>query len=342
MRVFHHPGTAAHAPDFFLVRGRLVANEERPERAALLLEGLARSGLASEVPPPAGRGPLLSVHGADYLAFLETAHAAWQALPGAGAEVVGNIHPHRGVGTYPDSIVGRAGWHMADTAAPIGAGTWEAARLAADCAVAAADAVLSGASRAYALCRPPGHHAYQDMAGGHCFLNNAAIAAAHLRRSHDRVAILDIDVHHGNGTQDIFYDRADVLTVSIHADPHGFYPFFCGHAHERGAGVGRGANLNLPLPLGSGDAAWLSALEAGMAAVTAFAPGAVVLALGLDVHEDDPLRGLSVTTEGLAAAGRLLAGLRTPMVITQEGGYLSPALADTIAAFTGGLLGSSG
>jgi acetoin utilization deacetylase AcuC-like enzyme len=231
---------------------------------------------------------------------------------------------------------------MADTACPIGKGSWSAARRAADCAVAAADAALAGADLAYALCRPPGHHAYADLAGGHCLLNNAAIAVERLRTRLGRLAVLDIDVHHGNGTQGIFYERADVLTVSIHADPHGFYPFFCGHAGERGAGAGAGFNLNLPLPLGSGDADWLAALEAGMARVAAFAPEAVVLALGLDAHEADPLRGLSVTTAGFREAGRLLAALPSPVVMTQEGGYLSEALADNLAAFLEGLLAARG
>ncbi|MEM8760111.1 MAG: histone deacetylase family protein, partial [Pseudomonadota bacterium] len=332
----------AHDPRFFLMRGRVVANEERAERAGHLIGGLTRLGLVAEEPPAAERAALEAVHSADYLRFLETAWQAWQALPGAGPgagdEVVANVHPHRGWGRYPDSIVGRAGWHMADCAAPIGRGTWEGASHAADCAVAAADAVLAGESLAYALCRPPGHHAYRDMAGGHCFLNNAAIAVERLRRGHDRVAVLDIDVHHGNGTQAIFYERADVLTVSIHADPHQFYPFYCGHAGEEGDGLGRGYNLNLPLALGTGDAGWLAALDRAMARVAAFDPSAVVLALGLDVHEDDPLRGLAVTTEGLREAGKRVASLPTPIAITQEGGYLSPALADTLTAFLEGLL----
>ncbi|TVQ57823.1 MAG: histone deacetylase family protein [Rhodobacteraceae bacterium] len=338
MRAFHHPDTAAHDPRFFLVRGRPVANEERPRRADLLLEGLSRVGIAPETPPDAGPGPRAAVHSLDYLAFLETAWSAWRALPGAGAEVVANVHPRRGPMTYPESVVARAGWHLADTAAPIGPGTWEAARRAADCAVAAADALLAGADAAYALCRPPGHHACADMGGGHCFLNNSAIAAERLRGRHGRVAVLDVDVHHGNGTQSIFYARPDVLTVSVHADPHGFYPFFVGHAHERGEGAGEGFNLNLPLPLGADDAPWLAAIEAGMARVAAFAPGAVVLALGLDAHERDPLRGLAVTTEGFAAAGRLLAGLPAPVAMVQEGGYLSDDLPANLAAFLGGFL----
>jgi acetoin utilization deacetylase AcuC-like enzyme len=145
-------------------------------------------------------------------------------------------------------------------------------------------------------------------------------------------------VHHGNGTQGIFYKRADVLTVSVHADPHRFYPFYVGHASERGAGAGEGFNLNLPLPIGERDAAWLKAIEAGMARVAAFAPGAVVLALGLDAHERDPLRGLSVSTAGFEAAGKLLAGLPAPVALMQEGGYLSDDLPMNIAAFMGGFM----
>ena len=338
MKAFHHPGTAAHDPRFFLVRGRAAANEERPRRAELLLAGLARLGIAPETPPDAGVGPVAAVHSLDYLAFLETAWSEWSKLPNAGPEVVANVHPQRGRGSYPAGVVGRAGWHMADAACPIGEGSWSAARRSADTAVAAADAALGGADLAYALCRPPGHHAYADLAGGHCLLNNAAIAVERLRMRFPRVAVLDIDVHHGNGTQGIFYGRGDVLTVSVHADPSAFYPFFCGYAHERGEGAGAGFNLNLPLPLGAGDAEWLGAVEAGMARVAAFAPDAVVLALGLDVHENDPLRGLSVTTAGVRSAGRLLAALPAPVVITQEGGYLSAELSDNLEAFLGGLL----
>ncbi|MGF1551877.1 MAG: histone deacetylase family protein [Paracoccaceae bacterium] len=338
MRAFHHPGTDAHDPRFFLLRGRPVANEERPRRAGLLLDGLARVGIGVEAPPEAGIAPVAAVHSLDYLDFLATAWAGWQELPDAGEEVIANVHPHRGAGIYPASLVGRAGWHMADTAAPIGRGTWEGARRAADCAVAAADAVLAGEDASYALCRPPGHHAYADLAGGHCFLNNAAIAAERLRAGGRRVAVLDVDVHHGNGTQAIFYRRADVATVSVHADPHGFYPFFCGHAHERGEGAGAGFNLNLPLALGTDDAGWLAALAAALDRLARFAPETVVLSLGLDVHEDDPLRGFAVTTAGIGRAGRLLAGLPAPVAIVQEGGYLSEALADNLAAFLGGFL----
>ena len=179
-------------------------------------------------------------------------------MPDASDEVVANVHPFPGQPcTYPEHIVGLAGYHMGDTACPIGAGTWEAAAWSAHCATHAAQLVLDGERAAYALCRPPGHHAYVDRASGFCYLNNAAIAAQHLRAVHARVAILDLDVHHGNGTQGIFYRRADVLTVSMHADAHNTTPFFVGHAHETGEGDGLGYNINRPLPVGTGDAGYL-------------------------------------------------------------------------------------
>jgi acetoin utilization deacetylase AcuC-like enzyme len=337
MKAFFTADTDGHDPGGFLARGRMVRNEERADRAKLLLAGLDRVRLGTVEPPEYGDDPLLAVHTPAYLTFLRNAYGEWSALPNAGPEVIPNVHPQRGWGSYPDHIVGRAGWHIADTAAPIGPGTARAVFRAADCAVAAADAVLEGALRAYALCRPPGHHAYADMGGGHCFINNSAVAAMRLRGAHARVAVFDIDVHHGNGTQGIFYDRADVMTVSIHTDPSGFYPFYCGHAHERGEGAGFGANLNLPLPQGSGDATWLDALRRGLAAVQAFQPGAMVLALGLDAHASDPFKGMTVSVEGFRAAGRLIGACPIPMAIVQEGGYLSADLTDTLAAFMAGL-----
>jgi acetoin utilization deacetylase AcuC-like enzyme len=341
MRAFFAPETDAHDPHFFLVRGRLVANEERPERARRLLAGLARHAITTEAPPAAETASVLAVHGPRYLQFLEVASRDWSSLQGAGAEAVPNVHPAFDDGpapSYPASLVGQAGWHMADTACPVGPGSYRAARRAVDTAVAATQAVVAGAPHAYALCRPPGHHATAERAGGHCLLNNAAVAASVLRQHHERVAILDIDVHHGNGTQSIFYDRADVLTVSIHADPTGFYPFFVGHAHETGVGAGEGANVNLPLPLGTANTGWLGAVADGLTRLTAFDPGAVVLSLGLDAHERDPLRGLAVSTPGFEAAGQMIGQAPWPMVLVQEGGYLSPDLTETLDAFLTGFL----
>jgi acetoin utilization deacetylase AcuC-like enzyme len=317
-----------HDPQFFLVRGVVRRTTEQPERADRLLAGLKAGKHQLVEPTLFGQGPRARVHSAEYLGFLAD---AWD-----GSEMIANMHPVRNAGTYPTHIVGRLGWHTVDTACPIGAGTWTAACAATDVAVTAAQLVLDGEDAAYALCRPPGHHAYRDLAGGFCFLNNSAIAAAHLRLRHERVAILDVDVHHGNGTQGIFYERGDVLTVSIHADPAAFYPFVWGYAHERGAGAGLGANLNIPLPIGTGDEGYMEALGTAKAMIEAFAPGALVVALGLDASEHDPLAGLAVTTNGFRRIGQAIAAMGLPTVFVQEGGYLSDILGPNLTAALAG------
>ncbi|MFN3273864.1 MAG: histone deacetylase family protein [Paracoccus sp. (in: a-proteobacteria)] len=336
---FYAPDTAAHDPQFWMLRGVPMRNKETAERADRLLAGIALAGLDVSDAPPTDRAAMRQVHTARYLSFLETAWAEWQTAPGAGPEVVANLHPQKATQTYPSGLTGRAGWHMADTGCPLGQHTFAAALRGVDTALAAVAAVQGGARAGYALCRPPGHHADADTAAGHCFLNNSAIAAQALRAAHPRVAILDIDVHHGNGTQEIFYDRADVLTVSVHADPDAFYPFYLGHAHETGRGAGAGANLNLPLPLGSGDDLWLAAIDTSLARIRDFAPGALVLALGLDAHENDPFRGLRVTTPGFAQAAARIKATGLPTVIVQEGGYMSDDLTQNIASFLRGWTG---
>ncbi|GAB4228386.1 MAG: histone deacetylase family protein [Kiloniellaceae bacterium] len=337
MKVFCAPDRQKiHYPRSFLVNGAQQPNPEVPERIDRLLQAATEAGHDIAAPQDFGLAPLAAVHTPEYLRFLERIYERWARIPGASQEVIPNIHPDRREASYPLSAVGQAGYHMADTACPIGPDSWGAIRWSANCAAATAEAVLNGAAAAYALCRPPGHHAFADLAGGFCFVNNAAVAATTLRRQHARVAIVDVDLHHGNGTQGIFYRRADVLTVSVHADPIRFYPFFWGHAHERGEGPGLGYNLNLPLPRGSEDAAFLEALDRGLETVDAFAPGALVVALGLDAFEGDPFGGLSVSTEGFGRIGARLAGLGLPTAIIQEGGYLCDALGDNLAAFLSG------
>ncbi|WP_207537360.1 histone deacetylase family protein [Sabulicella rubraurantiaca] len=341
MKVFDHPAESRHAPQFFLMRGRLRPNFEVPARAAALREGLRALRLSAEAPEPASREAMRSVHGAAYLDFLEDAARDWVALPEAGPEVVPNIHPTPEMLAQSSRsnghVIARAGAHTADNACPIGPGTFEAAAAAAGCALAAADHVAASGGAAYALCRPPGHHAYATRAGGHCYVNNAALAAQRLRdKGAARVAVLDIDSHHGNGTQGIFWDRGDVLTVSVHGDPGRYYPWYVGFAEERGGGDGAGANLNLPLAFGSDDATWLAALEDGMAAVRTFRPDALVLSLGFDASKDEPLNALAVTEDGFARAGEAVASLRLPTAICQEGGYNTDILGQLLARFLGG------
>jgi acetoin utilization deacetylase AcuC-like enzyme len=336
MKAVYTEAHRSHDPRFFLVRGTVRHTTEQPERADRLLAGLAagrHSVVAAEAHGPGARA---RVHSPDYLAFMAEAWDAWTALGDVGPEMIANVHPVRTGATYPTHIVGRLGWHTHDTACPIGPGTYAAACAATDAAATAAQLVLDGEDAAYALCRPPGHHAYRDMAGGFCFFNNSAVAAEQLRLAHERVAILDVDVHHGNGTQAIFYGRGDVLTVSVHADPARFHPFLWGYAHEIGEGAGTGANLNLPLPLGTGDEGMLAALAEAERRIRAFAPGALVVALGLDASEQDPLAGLRVTTPGFERIGAAIARLGLPTVLVQEGGYLSDALGHNLAATLGG------
>ncbi|MBZ9676840.1 histone deacetylase family protein [Mesorhizobium sp. ES1-1] len=341
MKAFFAEEQKRHDPKAFLSSGAAQPNPEQPERAARLLAGALAAGCTIERPREYGLGPVAAVHTPEYLDFLEHIFTRWQRIEGASAEVIPNIHPIARNGSYPASAVGQAGYHMADTACPISSDTWQSALWSAWSAVGAAECVLAGAQAAYALCRPPGHHAFADVAGGFCFINNSAVAAEVLRKQAARVAILDVDLHHGNGTQGIFYARSDVLTVSLHADPVRFYPFFWGHADERGEGAGLGYNFNLPLPRKSADGVFLEALRVASQRIQAFAPEALVVALGLDAFEGDPFGGLSVTTPGFSRIGEAVAKLGLPTVIVQEGGYLCDELGDNLTAFLTGFAGTA-
>ncbi|RWF49575.1 MAG: histone deacetylase family protein [Mesorhizobium sp.] len=341
MKAFYAQEQKRHDPKAFLSSGAAQPNPEKPERVERLLAGARSAGCAIERPGNHGLGPVSAVHTPEYLDFLEHIFERWQRIDGASAEVIPNIHPIARNGSYPASAVGQAGYHMADTACPISGETWQSALWSAWSAVEAAETVMAGASGAYALCRPPGHHAFADVAGGFCFINNSAVAAQVLRRQAARVAILDVDLHHGNGTQGIFYARPDVLTVSLHADPVRFYPFFWGHADERGEGPGLGYNFNLPLRRKSADAAFLEALGVAFQRIRAFSPDVLVVALGLDAFEGDQFGGLSVTTPGFSRIGEAIAGLGLPTVIVQEGGYLCDELGDNLTAFLTGFGGKA-
>jgi acetoin utilization deacetylase AcuC-like enzyme len=329
-----------HDPKHFMANGVIKPCPEQPERIARLTDGAKAASCDFVAPKDAGLGPIAALHSPEYVTFLRNIYTRWQRIDGAGDEVIPNVHPANRSDSYPKSAVGQAGYHQADTACPIGAGTWEAAYWSAQTAVSGADMLAAGERSAYALCRPPGHHAFGDLAGGFCFLNNAGIAAERLRSSGLRAAILDVDVHHGNGTQGIFYDRDDVLTVSIHADPARFYPFFWGHADERGTGRGRGYNLNLPLERGTGDDAYLKTLDTALERVANFGADVVVVALGLDAYEGDPFQGLAITTPGFARIGAAIAGLGIQTLFVQEGGYLCQELGQNLTSVLTGYEGA--
>lgn len=335
--VFKEEEQRRHDPKHFLSSGAPMPNPEVPERVDHLLAGAKAAGLSAVTPVDRGLSPIAAIHSPEYVQFLQNIHRRWMRIENASAEVIPNIHPDRRDLSYPASAAGQAGYHMTDTSCPISADTWCSAYWSAQTAVHAAEMLLSGDESAiYALSRPPGHHAFSDLAGGFCFFNNSAIAAQVLRSRHDRVAILDVDLHHGNGTQGIFYRRADVLTVSLHVDPVRFYPFFWGHSAERGEAGGLGYNLNLPLPRHAGDDEFLAALDTALTRVRAFSPGAIVVALGLDAFEGDPFGGLSVSTAGFSKIGMRCASLGLPTAIVQEGGYLCDALRHNLSAFLEG------
>lgn len=325
-----------HDPQYFMANGVVKPSPEQVARIDILRSGAIAADCDMIAPQDAGLAPIAAVHTAEYLTFLQNIFARWQHIEGAGAEVVPNIHPANRTDSYPKSAVGQAGFHMADTACPIMEHTWDAAYWSAQSAITGADLLGAGEPAAYVLSRPPGHHAFADMAGGFCFLNNSAIAAQRLADAGYRVAVLDVDVHHGNGTQGIFYNRGDVLTVSLHADPERFYPFFWGHAHERGAQAGLGANLNLPLPRGTGDDVYLDTLAKALERINNFGATAVVVALGLDAYIGDPFKGLAITTQGFARIGTAISTLELPTLLVQEGGYLCDELGENLTSFLAG------
>ncbi len=338
MKVIFSPEQLRHAPPEIMSSGVMEAAHEIPARAERLLAAATAAGLTHELPADAGMEPLAAVHTGRYLRFLENIHARWQRVPGASAVIFPNVHPNAADTVYPASAVGQVGYHVFDGAAPITRDTWHSSLASAWTAVHAAREVTAGAPSCYALCRPPGHHAGKEIAGGFCYLSNSAIAAQVLRGDYERVAVLDVDVHHGNGTQDVFYDRADVLTISLHADPVRFYPFFWGAADERGTGAGEGCNLNLPLPRGTAGDEYLDALEDALDAVARFGAGALVVALGLDAYAGDPLTGLALTTDDFGAIGERIHALGLPTVLVQEGGYPSEALGDNLVAALGAFI----
>ncbi len=341
MRVFHSPACALHDPALYFRRGTMVTHPEQADRYAILHAAVSAAHSLTEAGDH-GIEPILAVHDAGYIAFLRDTWERRHELPGVEDEILSGHFARPHMHTRPKGLLGLLGYYTADTSTPIRAGTWAAIHAGAQAAIEAADAAL-GAGVAYALCRPPGHHAYADSAGGFCFLNNSGIAARRMQAQMAaregrpaKVAILDIDVHHGNGTQGIFYEADDVLTVSVHADPIDYFPYYAGYAEETGAGAGIGYNVNMPLPHGEGDDAFHAAIERGLKRIAGFAPDALVVALGLDASEHDPIGALKVTTRGFGQAAGLIASAGLPTALIQEGGYLCDALPDNLNAFLAG------
>jgi len=340
MKCFYHPAQKLHYPNTYLSRGQMRKPQEIPERIDAMLEGLRRLNLPVTQPKDHGIEPLLAVHDKGYLEFLKSAHQRWKQIPQDwGDEVMSNIYvrhpnPLRG-------ILAEAARYLADGSCPVGEHTWTSSYWSAQSAVAGAEAILAGDQKAYALCRPPGHHARRDAAGGFCYINSAAVAAQHLLSKFNRVAVLDTDMHHGQGVQEIFYARDDVLYVSVHGDPTNFYPVVAGFDDERGEGPGKGFNQNLPMPHGSSEQVFFESVDKALVTLNQFKPDAIVLALGFDVYKDDPQSLVAVTTLGFEKLGRIVSDLSLPTLVVQEGGYHLGDMADNTASFFRGFLSSS-
>ncbi|TDN57924.1 histone deacetylase family protein [Paraburkholderia sp. BL10I2N1] len=305
--------------------GAISESYEKPLRAETVLARVKATGLG-DVNSPKSYAPssYVGAHSQRYVDFLAGAWREWTAT-GRNCQALPLVWPVRGLpgNEMPQFIDGKLGFFSMDAGSPINSGTWAAVCSSANTALTGMDAVCDGARAAFALCRPPGHHAGREYMGGYCYLNNAAIAAQHcIKRGARRVAILDIDFHHGNGTQDIFYDRSDVLFVSIHGDPRVSYPYFSGYANERGMGAGDGFNLNLPLPKGTAINEYESALHRAGVTIRRHACDALVISLGVDTFEHDPISHFRLRTPDYLRIGEIIEGFDVPTLFVMEGGYM--------------------
>ncbi len=333
MRIFSHPLQAAHRPSHEFHNGGLTPYADVPERLAIMRAAMG----PVETPDDAGMAPILRVHDAAYCQALQDVPRLWREAgrPGDAIPYAFPIARRRSVTlSRVDALLGA---HAMDTVTPLTADSWAASYWSSQAALSATAAVLGGDRAAFALSRPPGHHAGRDYCGGYCHLNHAAIAAQAARDAGiDRVAILDIDYHHGNGTQDIFWERGDVFYASVHADPATDFPFYWGHADETGGGAGEGATFNLPLPHGTTLDAFRAAQGRALDAIARFTPGLLVVSFGADTWEGDPISRFALTTPSYLALAAEIAGCGWPTVIVMEGGYAVDALGDNVASFLAG------
>lgn len=312
-----------HFPKGELFGGQLVRPFECPERWGFIHDRLTAQGHTQFVSPASVADGLIGdVHTSDYIEFLKTAWHDWQA-EGYDGEAIPTVFPARRMQQRaPTHIDGKLGYYAMAIETAITAGTWRAAMNSADCAVSAQREVSAGKREVFALCRPPGHHAASDLYGGYCFLNNAALAASgFLRDGATRVAILDVDFHHGNGTQDIFYNRDDVLFLSLHGAPADAFPHFLGYADECGNGAGEGYNFNYPMSPGTPYSVWSDALNQACQQINKYSPDALIISLGVDTYEKDPISFFKLKSDDFIRYGEVLAKLDIPTLFVMEGGY---------------------
>ncbi|CAN5174678.1 acetylpolyamine amidohydrolase AphA [soil metagenome] len=345
MKTVYNQHHAAHAATHEFFRGRLVPAFEVPARADYMLAAVRQAALGPVLDAvDHGLAPLERVHAPAYLRFVRGAHAEWLALGGEG-DAFPAVWPVRSLRSdiEPRSFAARMGLYSMDSGTPLTAGAWAASYGGAQAALTGLDLVLAGERSAYVLTRPPGHHAGADFFGGYCFINNAAVAGqAALDGGLKRVAILDVDYHHGNGTQAIFYARSDVFYASVHGDPQTEFPFFLGHADERGTGAGLGFNANFPLPPGASNAAWFDALDAALAALQGHAPELLIVSLGVDTYAGDPISHFKLDRPEFTRLGERLAAFGAPTLFLQEGGYATEAVGLNVLAVLQGFLSGTG
>lgn len=348
MKIFYSEAHRKHNPPFEVFDGGLrVPYLENADRMDRILNALRETDWAEICEPSDfGLDPILAVHDKEYIEFLASCWTEWlDTKPKDASVFLPATFALRHQPTRPKSLLGRGGYYIMDLSACIVEGTYEAALASANCALSAAESILQSATSSssspfsihpssFALCRPPGHHAGKDYAGGYCFINNAAVAA-HALSKKGHVAVIDVDYHCGNGTQDIFYARDNVMTISIHADPDFEYPSYHGYASERGRGRGFGFHHNFPLPKGTDDNSYLATLDRALELIRNYKPKYLVVSAGMDIYADDPLGTIKVSTEGIREIGRRIAALNLPAAIVMEGGYNNEALGRNITAFLG-------
>ncbi|NBQ82679.1 MAG: histone deacetylase family protein [Alphaproteobacteria bacterium] len=308
-----------------LYGGELLPPFECPERMDFILEAIEKTSLGTiHSPKDFGRDPITAIHEEGFVTFIETCWQEWVAA-GFKGEAIASVWPSRSMPSprIPSFIDGKMGYYTLASETSISAGTAEAAYTSAQVALTAADAIMKGqAQMMFALCRPPGHHASKDQFGGYCFYNNAAIAAQHMRdQGAAKVAILDVDFHHGNGTQAIFYDRDDVLFLSLHGDPAEAFPYFLGYAEETGLGAGEGYNVNYPMPPKTPYSKWSEALDDALGRIRAFGADSLIVSFGADTFENDPISFFKLTSADFIDMGRRIATLNLPTLTVMEGGY---------------------
>ena len=332
-----------HHPQSYFSRGKMRQPQEKPERLLELLKAPENLGLKVTTARDIGIEPILAIHDLDYVRFLKHSYDEWMAVEeDMGEEVQTTVYmPNNNFGL---GILAKAAKYQADGSAPIGKHSWTSIYWSAQTALNAADALLNDEDSQnlnqndiqICLTRPAGHHARKNAAGGFCYLNNAAIIAQHLRQKFQKIAIIDTDMHHGQGIQEIFYDRNDVLYTSVHGSPINFYPVVAGHEHERGEGEGYGYNLNFPMPHGTDEVGFFNYVDQSIETVKLFNPDVVVHVLGFDVYKDDPQAKCEVSTQGFKTLAQKLKALEKPVIVLVEGGYCIEKLNENLQAFISG------